>query len=241
MKTRIYENASWWAARRVEAHYRPGTSDEDVLREVVERRCYRRARAGFDVEAGEAWLDLGANIGAFVLYARLRGAAEVDAFEPDPACFALLDKNAGSIGGHRVRSAVTNRRGTTVSFYQKNNPLNHWRGTIVPVHGYVPTEAVPNTHGSFFSGMHYDGVKMDIEGSEFGLLDDGLLPVSSKLVFEYHFHRGTRDLRLFARRVRALRKIYKDVWYPAFIDRDIAAGRDYSGRFDSLVFCWNRR
>src|SRR5207344_2312360 len=89
----------------VEAWYRPGTSDENALIEVINKKAYRRGSVKFDVERGERWLDLGANIGAFALYARSKGAT-VECYEPMPDCFAILKKNVPKARLHN--SAVTN-------------------------------------------------------------------------------------------------------------------------------------
>lgn len=76
----------------ITAHYRPHTSDERVLREVITKAAYRRTTLGFDVRPGEVWLDLGANIGAFALYCKTKRATAV-CYEPDPDCFELLSLN----------------------------------------------------------------------------------------------------------------------------------------------------
>src|SRR5262245_12504074 len=77
----------------VQAWYRPGTTDENALIEVLVKRAYRRPSIGFDVRAGEHWLDLGANIGAFALYCKARGASAA-CYEPLADNFAILLKNA---------------------------------------------------------------------------------------------------------------------------------------------------
>src|SRR5690349_1246697 len=89
------------------AYYRPGSSDEDVLKEVIDRHAYRRKKDGFEVELGERWLDLGANIGAFALYCRLHGARAV-CYEPEPDCFSILEKNAP--GFEKFNFAVTDKK-----------------------------------------------------------------------------------------------------------------------------------
>jgi hypothetical protein len=82
---------------------------------------------------------------------------------------------------------------------------------------------------------------MDIEGSEFGILDDGLLPRANKLVFEYHLSRDN-SLPHLVKRIRALKKIYKNVAYcpelGRLVKKGTGTGRTY---FDRCIYCWELR
>lgn len=62
--------------------YRPESTDYDAIQEVNVKKAYRKLREGFDVYPGERWLDLGANVGAFAIYCRLKLATAV-CYEPD--------------------------------------------------------------------------------------------------------------------------------------------------------------
>jgi FkbM family methyltransferase len=223
-------------SRRDTIYARPGTSDEDALREVLIDCCYEERDLGFTVDEGETWLDLGANIGAFAIFCRRR-SARAECFEPDPDCFALLQKNAPGFALHRA--AVTNRHEPTLPFRKSPNPNNHWRATAADAPGLVehPAGALPNLHGAFLKERTYDGVKMDIEGAEAGLILDGLLPRANKLVFEFHFSRLGRDLGLFFAVVDRLGDRFARTAYPASIDADRTGGT-YTGDADSLVFAW---
>ena len=177
------------------AWVRPGTSDEDAMRDVLIDRCY-----GDVVEPHERWLDLGANVGAFAIYAARWGASEIDCYEPDPDCFRVLEMNtANRLRRTRVtlhQTAVTAARDQALPFWKSKNPENHWRATAAPTDGYIehPAGPLPNRHGEFLRSLDYDGVKIDIEGSEFGLIEQGFLPRCRKLVIEYHLSRQGRDL-----------------------------------------------
>src|SRR5271166_6051879 len=59
---------------------RPNTSDEKAILEVWKKNSYQRKE--FQIEKGEKWIDLGSNIGAFSVYAGLRGCS-VAAYEAD--------------------------------------------------------------------------------------------------------------------------------------------------------------
>ncbi len=218
------------------AHYRPGTTDEAVLREVLENRSYRRASMGFDVKAGERWLDLGANIGAFALYCRTRGAT-AECYEPDPGNFKVLRLNAP--GFNCYQTAVSARPEPELPFWKGRNPTDHYRATMLdtgtlPRH---PSGTLPNLYGGFLKGMQFDGVKMDIEGAEGGLIDLYMVPKCEKLCMEYHNNRdkSTENLR---RRLGHLKELFQQVKYPPEYDRLIAAGGgDQETFFDRMIFC----
>lgn len=215
--------------------YRPGTTDERVFTEVVERAGYRRATAGFDVESGESWLDLGANVGAFAIYCKLRRATAT-CYEPEPSCYEILVKNAPWF--QTVQSAVTASKEPHVPFHVGNLETNHSRGSTFHVRTLRPIGSVRNTYAGQLGP--FGGIKMDIEGSEFGVLDNKLLPWTNKLVLEYHSSRDPSAENL-ARRINYLKGIYREVVYPPEYDRRIAEGGTAKTFFDRLIFCWDRR
>jgi FkbM family methyltransferase len=218
----------------LEVRYRPGTSDERVLREVIETRAYRRASAGFDVEAGEHWLDLGANIGAFAVYCKLRGAT-AECYEPDPGSFSLLTRNAA--GFRCVLAAVTHRRDKYVIMWSSTRPGNHYRGTVIdePEGALREYGRVANLYAGSLAGP-FDGIKMDIEGSELALLDGDLLPPCRKLAFEYHTSRD-QDCGRLGRRLAALRERFRVVAYVPEIDRLVARGGRGKTFHDRVIYC----
>jgi len=224
----------------VTAYYRSGTSDQDALEEVIDRHAYARSRfrSGFDVKAGEMWLDLGANIGAFALYCRLKGARAI-CYEPEPTCFSILEKNAGE-DFILVNKAVTNRTDNILTFYGSKTPTNHYRSTIIPVGRYQKIGQFYNVHASKMKGrnLKYDGIKMDIEGSEFGLIDEWLLPETKKLVMEYHISRD-RSWKNLDHRLRIIKKHFEHVKYPKVLDDYIKLKGDLDIWFDQIVFAWN--
>jgi len=219
---------------KIKAWYRPGTSDENALIEVLEKRCYRRASANFDVEAGEHWLDLGANIGAFALYCKAKGAT-AECYEPMLDCFSILKKIVRTFRCYPC--AVSHLAAAELDFWTAKQKTDHYRGTLLPRRAANAPIKIKN----FWAGnlMHkVDGIKMDIEGSEFGLIDDWLLPRANKLVFEYHLSRDN-SLANLARRIRILRRHYKHVVacpeLMRLVKKGIGTGRTY---YDRCVYCW---
>lgn len=222
-------------------HFRMNTSDEFVLEEVLTNRIYRRSRPAFDVQPKEHWLDLGANIGAFALYCRMRGAT-AECYEPDPACFDILTMNAPDF--QCWCRAITNSHEKLLPFWKGRKFNNFTKATTIhsshlPRH---PQFNLMNEHGSILVNRQYDGVKMDIEGSEGPLIDEWLLPRTNKLCMEYHSSRDPSVSNL-KRRLDILRQHFAIVHYPPEFDRIIAAdGNDkYHGQqlsyFDRMIFC----
>lgn len=222
--------------RKIPARYREGTSDEQALTEVVQKKVYRRKIAGFDVEPGETWLDLGANIGSFAIYCLVRGAT-AECYEPDPECFKLLEKNA--VGCKCFNTAVTNLQQDTLTFYKSRKPDNHYRGTFLVVQGMQPAGEVPNLYiGDSLSSREFDGIKLDIEGSEFGMIDDDLIPKCKKLVMEYHSSRD-RSYKNLERRLKLLGERFDHIWYPKEYTDYIKAKSPVKTWYDKFIYCWN--
>lgn len=194
---------------------RPGTTDETVIGEVVERRAYRRS-GFFDIEPGDRWLDLGGNIGTFAVLAASLGA-EVRSFEPEPDNHALLERNVAENG---YGGAVTTRRAAIVAGAAGQRPLflcnggaNHYRHTLTPIRGRQPIAVDCLSLGPLLDGWP-TAVKLDIEGSELPMLDGAHgWPGIRKLVFEYHLDRD-RSLPRFAARMARLRAAGFEVHHP---------------------------
>lgn len=222
------------------------SSDEQAAQEVLVKQAYTRKGHGptgfkFDVELGEKWLDLGANIGAFAVYVRSRGAEAV-CFEPEPGCYRLLQKNAQ--GFRCFQYAVTASRVAQLTFMKSRNPQNNYRGTVLPVNGYIEQPPVNNLYAGDLgeytgrvNGNSFDGIKMDIEGSEGALIDNWLLPRCNKLVMEYHTSRDA-SIENLRRRVGILQDHFKVVKIPSLFMRVLEGdSKGFPPRFDQLIFC----
>lgn len=224
----------------IKAYYRPDTSDERALIEVIEKTTYRRKGIGFDVEAGEHWLDLGANIGAFALYCKLRGAT-AECYEPQPDCFSILKKNVPYKGFTLAPAAVTLSKEAALTLYSSPRKGEHYRGTTFKRNGYKQEQQVPNLYAGFLPRREFSGVKMDIEGGEGPLLDAGLLPKCEKLCLEYHTSVDD-DLSHFFRRMWVLKKLFHNVKYTSEFDKAKREGLTHFKSFvDRVVFAWGAK
>jgi FkbM family methyltransferase len=219
------------------ANFRLGTSDERVLNEVLFVSPYRMRALNFYVEPLERWLDLGANIGAFALYCKSRGAF-AECYEPDPGCFEILQQNAE--GFPCYQTAVTASEEPEIPFWGSKSPDDHHRYTASP-RKMSPRHrlgVLPNLCGEFLLDQKFDGVKMDIEGSEGGLLDAGYLPECRKLVLEYHLWRDP-SMENLRRRIDYLKSIFMKVHYPPEFDRMMASYKEAQAYYDRLIYCIN--
>lgn len=173
-------------ARGAKFYCRPGTSDEKSVAEAFTRRGYERR--GFRVEMGETWVDLGANIGAFSVFAHVRGA-EVTSFEPHAGNAELCRRNLelnGADPSAVVQAAVANVQRRGKASLHLGTDYGQWRHSLVQERGHGDHTVTVLPFAKTIEGA--DGVKMDIEGSEIEILaarqDWGTV---SKLVFEWHF------------------------------------------------------
>lgn len=221
---------------KIAAWYRPGTTDVNALIEVLDKRAYRRASVGFDVERGEHWLDLGANIGAFALYCKSKGATCVS-YEPDPECYKVLTKNVPNYVD-RINAAVSVHSEKTLTLHKPNDPRDQYRGTLLARRNAHAVEVKNVSAISLFERARYDGAKMDIEGTEHDLLDLWAMPRAEKLVFEYHLSRDN-SLSNLRRRFLMLKRHYKNVVacpeLMRLVRKGSGTGRTY---YDRCIYCW---
>ena len=200
---------------------RPGTTDEKVVPEVLTRRTYEKPRIGFLLEPRDRWLDLGGNIGTFVLLCLSRGVASVSSYEPEPENFALLRRNVeenfpNTKNVRWVARAVSVRKGT-IPLYLCGGEYNKYRHTLCPKRGRrvlpVRVDAVLDA----IKKSRADCIKMDIEGAEIGILE--FLTASHyqalgirKLVFEYSFD-VDKSIPRFMAMIRRLQQYFPRVHY----------------------------
>jgi FkbM family methyltransferase len=144
------------------------------------------------IPAGSRVADIGANIGAFSLYAAQCGAAKVFAYEPNSEAFECLQRNIRSNSLAPVivprRFAVTGSTGKSVAFPKKASAYNSTlqNGTMEE-HEIVDTISL---HSIIKETGGIDFLKMDCEGSEWDILHSASprdLASIRIIRMEYHF------------------------------------------------------
>jgi len=141
-------------------------------------------------------IDCGSNVGMSVLFfKRLFPKAHIIAVEPDPETFGVLQRNISQNGLADVvlhNKAIADRDGTTSFYMNPGNPGDLGMSTIGQ--GHLPKElVVPAVRLSKLIGKErVDFLKLDIEGSETGVVDElaesGTLLFVDQMVIEYHHH-----------------------------------------------------
>jgi FkbM family methyltransferase len=136
--------------------------DRAVLREVWEKRCYPAP------QDGDIVMDIGANIGAYAVFAS-RAAKHVYAFEPEASNFEQLSQNIRhkkNITALRLAvagSAGTRMLGTPRMSRNRSSLYDQSKGQ--EVHCVTLREAIGRTGASVI-----DLAKVDIEGAEYETL-----------------------------------------------------------------------
>lgn len=164
---------------------REDSSDLMAVRDVIERRQY--ARYGNVPGEGEDWIDGGANIGAFSVWAASHGA-RVQAFEPDPEMAAMARENVRR-NGFASRVEVYDcglwhgDETTTMTLFVNSARRKFWRSSVVKQwRGAEQRQVLLVPIEPFWTpDMH---VKLDIEGSEFGILQRYAGERVARLIFE---------------------------------------------------------
>ena len=180
---------------------RTGTSDRKGIDEVVAGKGYKRSKPfSFVPEVGETWIDLGANVGAFSVWALAHGAKEVIAFEPDPESAQMCEMNLRaqelkpyqSFKVHQLAMVADERESATL--YQNTAKGNVWRNSIErPWRG---GESVTVKCVSMAKRMEAEvgpvNLKIDIEGTEMPIIEmlvahPEYMKKINKMAFEWSF------------------------------------------------------
>jgi len=221
--------------RRVDMHYRPDTKDIGALTSTIDNQVARRSSVGFEVLPQENWLDLGAGIGAFGAYCHLMGAT-AECYEPDPDMYKLLYKNLGGVLAPCLYPSweKADNKGKLVgvcpAFYTHETMVSTRKESKIP-----PEFTIRNQHPRCFHGRKFDGVKINIGGDEFELIESGWIPTCKKLIMEYHF---TKDPSIaeFQRRIKKLQGIFCTVNYSATLDHEKII-KQGTFRHNTLIWC----
>lgn len=206
--------------------------DEDVCREVAERRCYEKPRLGFLVQRGERWIDCGANVGAFAVWAEKERSATVYGYE---ACQENADVAAANLLVNGCRSTVelafvtTRDSGVTSMNYKPDTPSRSSQHSA-GVQRFVRNRSL----ASIIRQHRPHGIKIDIEGGEFPILDEGFpLDGVRAVAIEYHF-RFDKSYATARRRLAFLKTHFQKHAYRKAMDTAEAFG----GWQDETMFFW---
>ena len=219
-------------------YVRSGSSDIKSIREVVEKRAYRRK--GFELDGMAEWVDLGANVGAFTVLVASLGC-RVTSYEPDPDNFALLERNVALNGFedrvNLVRAAVVAHAGGTATLHVNGARKNFWRNSLIKAWRGGSSVQVPTVHfGDLLHVWSTAGLKVDTEGSEMPLLEALTTRPSPRLVFEWSFDIDGSIPR-FQAVITKLRGWYTNVTYGKF-DESTPTWRPEWFPPCRTVWCW---
>ena len=139
-------------------------------------------------------VDCGANIGLSVVFFKtMHPGARIDAFEPDPDAFALLKRNVernGLADGVALHPAAVTGEGGTATFYADPADAAGLTASTDPAWGGRAARQVPAVRLSEVIDGPVDFLKLDVEGAEYGVIDDlartGALRHVREAVIEWH-------------------------------------------------------
>jgi FkbM family methyltransferase len=147
--------------------------------------------------------DCGANVGMATLYFKwLYPKARIQAFEPDPQTFALLNRN---ITQNRLTDVVTHN----CALWDENEKIEFFVNHALPGSLLMSTDGsrlggtsipVPGRRLSDFIQGPVDLLKIDVEGAEHRILSDLVrsekIGCVRQMVIEYHHHVANQPSRL---------------------------------------------
>lgn len=210
-----------------------GKADEAVFREVVDRRCYEKPRLGFRVQSGETWLDCGANVGAFAVWAERCRGAKVFGYEACEENTVLAQRNLrlnSCCSTVQTGFVSAKRDGVTSVSFNANTPARS-SSEAKGVQRFVPNVDI----ASEIEKHQPAGLKIDIEGGEFELLDNGF-PIGNvrAVAIEYHF-RFDKDCEKARGRIQPLLQMFRH----SSIPKTILTHDKWPAWQDALLYFWN--
>lgn len=190
------KNPKYFLKRGGILYARGQTTDVNDIVAVCSGLEYPQNFLGFENISKPVVVDLGGHIGSFILYIKtLRPQARIYSFEPLPLNLHLLYKNltVNSIQDVKVvERAVYSRAGrfyldlSTGAFDagQVKVEINGDRPNLIPIEAVTLKDAFGGT-----GEEKIDLLKMDIEGSEYGVVENSLNEFARyvrQVIMEYH-------------------------------------------------------
>lgn len=177
---------------------RADTYDEYVCKEI------QRSYGKLDVD-GKVFIDIGANIGAFSVWAMDHGATGGHAFEPEPRNFKMLEWNVqGFENVSPMEYALdSNPTGTGCDLYVAKSGINPGNTSTRKIRGRESFSVNTFNFQTLLEDSSATVVKMDCEGAEFDLLPFIQDSRITQIAFELHLQGANDNGRLMdqARRV----------------------------------------
>jgi FkbM family methyltransferase len=173
------------------------TPVQELYKDVY-RKCVYTPRGFPSIEPDDIVIDLGANIGMFTLYAAsISPRIQVYAFEPASQSFALLERNVRAnnlLNVHCYRCSVSAHTGKdTLYVANTGSTADTMITSRIPAQGALLEEHVDclslNDLFALYQIESCNFLKVDIEGSEFGIFSTvpfETLQKIKKIAMEYH-------------------------------------------------------
>ena len=155
--------------------YRPNSSDEEVIRDTLEKDIFFKGFPEYKIQPDHVVLDIGAHIGIYSLQLSAKlPKGKVYAFEPCLDTFTLLEKNIElndlkNVKAHKV--ALTDYIGTTKLYYDIEH--GNWGHSIVKSFSESGEIVETDTLTHFFQKENLakcDFIKFNCEGAEFKII-----------------------------------------------------------------------
>ena len=184
--------------------YRPGTSDQDLIYEIL-LKTGKKADYWLpeDIEA-EVILDIGANIGIASTYLATRfPQAQIFSFEPVPANFAILKDNVAQFRNVQPHAVALGRENGSFEMFTSDTETNlggysfHSAGSNVSRKVRVEVRSAESMMRELALD-HADVIKIDTEGAEYDILTSLDKNFLSRVKWIYGELHGNHDFELLA-------------------------------------------
>jgi len=184
--------------------YRPGTSDQDLIYEILLKTGKKEEYWLPDDINAEVILDIGANIGIASTYLATRfPKARIFAFEPVPENFAILKDNVAQFENVRALPVALGRDDGSIEMFVSDSESNFGGFSFYPAgsntHQKLRVEVRSAESMMRELGLdHADVIKIDTEGAEYDIITSLHGNFLSRVKWIYGELHGNRDFELLA-------------------------------------------
>lgn len=175
---------------------------------VVDNHSFRE-----DLLTGGPVLDAGARGFVFAKWFAERGH-DVIAVDPSPD---IRESPSDKIG--LVNSALVSRKCPVSAHLEMGPDPNAWNISFSKVQDSVSVDTITLSDIKLNAGK-WDLIKLNIEGSEYDILDEIAGPIARQIVFSFHEHtdraRGREECDRIINKLRTWYDIHNQVWEPRY-------------------------